>query len=91
MKKYLCYICFEEDNTKQILPCKHDLCIVCYTKINKCPFCRATIKKDIVYDEYNIRLYYVNYIDSLISLNDLYYIITSPIFSLIIFFILILY
>lgn len=40
-----CCICLEI-NIKLNLKCKHKICIDCYKKINKCPFCRDIIKEN---------------------------------------------
>jgi hypothetical protein len=42
-----CSICYEEFKGQVILPCheKHTICLNCFYKINKCPFCRTDINK----------------------------------------------
>lgn len=50
---YTCEICFETKKKRQVLPCNHHTCKLCYSKLEKptCPFCRAPFvreKKDII-------------------------------------------
>ena len=51
---YECCVCFSNDeDDKKHTYCKHPLCIHCFKKIDKCPFCRATKgfkkkKKDVI-------------------------------------------
>ena len=55
----ICDVCFVDKSEKQ-LPCNHRLCHACSGKVDKCPFCRATlaprinlVMKDLIewYDE----------------------------------------
>lgn len=38
-----CCVCFERTNM-EMLPCKHEVCVNCKPKIQKCPLCRADIE-----------------------------------------------
>lgn len=40
-----CVICYEENNIKQIITCKHKLCETCIKKIDKCPICNKLLYK----------------------------------------------
>ena len=35
-----CFICLDYGSIVQIPLCNHSICINCYIKLNKCPFCR---------------------------------------------------
>lgn len=35
-----CCICFEDNNIDVLLKCNHNLCILCFYKVKKCPICR---------------------------------------------------
>jgi hypothetical protein len=44
-----CDICFEDkDIFKTCSTCKHDICIDCSKRVNKCPFCRSTFHRPLV-------------------------------------------
>mgnify|MGYP006183029145 CR=1 FL=1 len=42
-----CYICLEDRDSFEVLPCHHRLCTACYYKLCKtqCPFCRNSFIK----------------------------------------------
>lgn len=41
-----CPVCFEklETQIETILPCKHNICLKCLIRINKCPLCRFDLR-----------------------------------------------
>ena len=56
MKKE-CTICFEEDVDFVILPCQHEVCQACHTRIvqlnNRCPYCQASMQTPLyIVDRY---------------------------------------
>lgn len=48
IKDSTCDICIYEKINMIIEPCKHMICNLCLSKINKCPFCRGEIENKIL-------------------------------------------
>ena len=53
-----CMICLEENNDFVSMPCNHEVCKSCHSKLlktsNECPFCRTALKKKEETPEYRI-------------------------------------
>ena len=43
LKDEICCICYTEKVDILIIPCKHNFCLDCIKKLEKCPICRSTI------------------------------------------------
>ena len=49
-----CVVCLDELTDFVVLPCEHELCVVCYPKVNRstgcCPLCNRTMNAAFVVD-----------------------------------------
>jgi hypothetical protein len=49
-----CLICFDEGTDIKLKPCGHNMCSLCFLRINKCPYCRSIIKTFDIFQVKNV-------------------------------------